>query len=1007
VNFPVATFEVSDRHASANNIFSRTVTTRAYVHDDAASYSATLSGYSSLTTHYTVGKNVAPRFLVGGSSLSFSNNGINWYDASTNIPLTTINDIEYNGTVYVAGGSNANHTFAYSDNGTDWYSGGNTTITSVCNAVRWGGYPQKFMAVGSGGNAIAYSVGGLHWTGLGTAMFGGTPVGQTIEWNGSFWLAGASNGSTYKLARSVDGSNGWVGIDISNTAANSIYQVMWNGGQWIIGGNTNAGTGLIAYSTDALSWTAVASCPITTRVTGIAYNGNRVVAVGNGAGNTMAYSDDFGITWTGLGVTLLPNTSPTSIHKVEWHINKFIVAGTNTSGRILYSLDGFNWKVASGSSLTSCRAIASSSRMQHPVQFTANSVISSNSVSRDGGHTWAPILADNNVHVAAFNGKMAIFGQGENGNTYVSYDLTTAFKITTANTDPSGVRALEWNGVHWLMGGVSHGATSRHLLLSYDGLNWKPVATTFMTSGYYVTGMDWSPTLSRWCVSVQTGATTNQMIYGDGLNWSLASTAVGGGPVRWTGTSFIAAVNDSASTKIAVSQDGIVWATRTLGSYGQVQSIVANDTTIILGTYPNSTSVEAILKSIDSGATWTAVGGINQNYSHTAAVYDGIRYLIKTDNPVNSIRSSYDGITWTSIGGNLPGLGLAWTKPNTGVMTIYQPTIVCGSGNSSTMAFSKDGLFFKSLGDSLFSNRCNYAGWNGRMWIACGKGAANTLGYSYDGLVWTGLGASVFSEQANHVIWNGARWVAAGEGGNTLATSVDGLVWTGLGTSAFDTSGQCVQWNGSVWLAGGAGSVNTLAYSADGVSWTGLGKPLDTATNDVQWIGTQWVIVGKSTTSNLIMFAADHLGTWTASSSQPFTTSANSVFWNGRITVAVGEGTNTIASSADLGASWTGLGTSVFSTRGNEVAWNDKRWVATGSGTNTIAYSNDGATWWPCIGNGILTEGLGIGSNPKVGATFIKSAISLNNREKVCVNSPIYYDTGVADDTSLVFNLNI
>jgi hypothetical protein len=198
-----------------------------------------------------------------------------------------------------------------------------------------------------------------------------------------------------------------------------------------------------------------------------------------------------------------------------------------------------------------------------------------------------------------------------------------------------------------------------------------------------------------------------------------------------------------------------------------------------------------------------------------------------------------------------------------------------------------------------------------------------------------------------------------------------------------------------------------LAYSADGVSWTGLGKPLVTATNDVQWIGTQWVIVGKSTTSNFIMFAADHLGTWTASSSQPFSTSANSVFWNGRITVAVGEGTNTIASSADLGASWTGLGTSVFSTRGNEVAWNDKRWVATGSGTNTIAYSNDGATWWPCIGNGILTEGLGIGSNPKVGATFVKSAISLNNREKVCVNSPIYYDTGVADDTSLVFNLNI
>jgi hypothetical protein len=956
---------------------------------------------------YTVGKNVVPRFIVGGNSLSFSNNGVNWYDASTNIPLTTINDLEYNGFVYVAGGSNANHSFAYSENGTDWFSGGNTAMTT-CNAVRWGN--GRFMAVGSGGgNAIAYSVGGLHWTGIGTSMFGGTPAGQTIEWNGSFWLAGASGTTTYKLARSIDGSNGWVGVDISNTAANSIYQVMWNGSQWIIGGNTNAGAGMIAYSTNASVWTAVASCPIGTRVTGLAYNGNRIVAVGNGSGNTLAYSDNFGATWTGLGTTLLPNTSPTSIHKVEWHVNKFIVAGTNTSGRILYSMDGLNWKISTGSGLSSCLAITSASRMQHPLQFTANAVISGNYISRNGGTTWSQIFADNNVHVAAYNGKMAIFGQGENGNTYVSYDLTTAFKITTANTDASGVRALAWNGAHWLMGGTSHGATSRHLLISYDGFNWKPVGTSFMTSGYYVTGMDWSPSLSRWCVSVQTGASANQIIYSsDGLAWSLASTAVGGGPVKWTGTYFMAAVNDSASTKIAVSQDGISWVTRSLGSYGQVESIIVDETssTFIVGTYPNSTSVEAILKSSD-GVVWTAVGGTNQNYHHTGAVWDGTRYLIKTDNPTNSIRVSYDGTTWTSVGGNVPGLGIAWTNPVVGCLTVYQPTIVCGSGNSSTMAFSKDGIFYKSLGNTLFSGQGNYAAWNGRMWVACGSGN-NTLGYSYDGTAWTGLGATVFSVQANHVAWNGARWVATGSGGNTLATSVDGIVWTGLGTSVLDVSGICVQWNGTTWLAGGTGSSNTLAYSADGVSWVGLGtSAMDVVVNDVQWIGTRWVVAGKSTGGNLIVYAADHLDSWTASGSQPFTTSANSVFWNGQVTIAVGEGGNTIASSTDLGSSWTGQGTSIFSSKGNGVAWNDKRWVIVGTGTNTVAYSNDGTTWWPCIGASMFTEGVGIGSNPKVGSTYVKSAVVLNNREKVCVNGPIYYDSDVANDTSLVFNLNI
>jgi hypothetical protein len=967
-----------------------------------------------MTTIYTIGKNVRPTLIVGGNSLTFSNNGINWYQSATNISLSNINTLEYNGTVYVAGGTGTSDSLAYSDNGTTWYSGGNTITT--CNEVKWGGYGPRgasmFLATGSAsnGNSMAYSLGGLHWTGLGNAMFGGntaTVQGQAIEYNGQYWLAGASNGAQHNLARSVTGTTNWIGID---TSANSIYDILWNGCQWIIAGNTTAGAGYIAFSTNdlATAFTVVTS-PINTRVTGLAYNGGRTVAVGNGSGNTIAYSDDFGATWTGLGTTLLPNTSPTAIHKVAWHINKFIIAGTNASGRILYSSDGLNWKTTTGAGLSSARAIISSSHLENPLRFTSNGVISGNYVSFDGGSNWNQMFSDN-ISTAVYNGKYAVFAQGENGNTYVAYDLMSAFKITTANTDPSGVKALEWNGTHWLMGGTSHGATSRHLLLSYDGYNWKPVATNYMTSGYYVTGMDWSPSLNRWCVSVQTGATTNQIIYSsDGLTWSLASTAVGGGPVRWVNTYFMAAVNDDSTTKIAVSQDGITWVTRSIGSYGQVQSIVADETgsTFIIGTYPNSTSVEALLKSSD-GTTWTPVGGTNQNYRHTGAVWDGLRYLVKTDNSANSIRVSYDGTNWTNVGGNIPGQQLSWTKPHIGALTIYQPSIALGTGNN-TRAFSRDGIFYKSLGNTLFTDQGNYVGWNGRMWVACGKGN-NTLGYSYDGLAWTGLGTSIFSIQANHVAWNGSRWVATGEGTNTLATSQDGINWSGLGTTTFDASGLSVNWNGTTWLAGGAGSTNTLAYSADGLSWTGLNKPLDIAVNDVEWTGTQWIIVGKSTTANLIMYTTNETGQtgWSASASQPFTTSANSVFWNGQTTIAVGEGTNTIATSTDLGQTWTGQGTTTFSTRGNEIAWNDKRWIAAGQGTNTLVYSNNGTTWWPCIGgNTLFTEGIGIGTNPKVGTTPVRSAITLNNREKVCINTPVRYDSDLADDTTLVFNLNI
>jgi hypothetical protein len=86
--------------------------------------------------------------------------------------------------------------------------------------------------------------------------------------------------------------------------------------------------------------------------------------------------------------------------------------------------------------------------------------------------------------------------------------------------------------------------------------------------------------------------------------------------------------------------------------------------------------------------------------------------------------------------------------------------------------------------------------------------------------------------------------------------------------------------------------------------------------------------------------------------------------WNGTMWVAVGTGTNSIAYSYN-GVIWTGLGTSIFSGASN-VAWNGMRWVAVGSGltgNNTIAYSNDGLIWTG-LGKTIFSnEGRGVAWN--------------------------------------------
>ena len=79
--------------------------------------------------------------------------------------------------------------------------------------------------------------------------------------------------------------------------------------------------------------------------------------------------------------------------------------------------------------------------------------------------------------------------------------------------------------------------------------------------------------------------------------------------------------------------------------------------------------------------------------------------------------------------------------------------------------------------------------------------------------------------------------------------------------------------------------------------------------------------------------------------------------------VALGNGTNTIATSTD-GITWVGSGKSIFSQYGYGVAWNGSMFVAVGRGTNTIATSPDGITWTG-LGTSIFSlYGFGVASSP-------------------------------------------
>jgi hypothetical protein len=868
-----------------------------------------------------------------------------------------------------------------------------------------------FVACGTGTNTCAYSYDGINWnasSNSNTILLGAT-MPCALGWNGMYWLLG-SDATTNKIAISNDGIS-WSGLGGSSTFSGICSSLLWTGSVWIGGGSTSLSAGVLAFSfNNGSSWTS-ASCPITTRVTGLATNSQLIVAIGytsaSGTGNTLAYSTDvYGTSWKGLGTTPFNNFTANSFNSVKWANNKFVAFSKDTTNRIAYSYSGSTWITSSTSnSIFTSGAIGGdcATMLPHTITFPTNALINGNLISRDNGLTWAKTNGYTSANSIGWNGNKYIFGSAPGSSSYITSDISGSYSQIQFGTDPSGINVIKWNGTQWLIGTLS--SSTNQVMLSYDGLNWTTTTVSnFAQANYPCNGISWNGTL--WVVSGVTASATYIAYSGDAMNWAQASSTLGGGPVEWNGSYFLCGGPVSGTTtNFAISSNGVNWSAINAGSFGTVQGIAWNGNIWVATT--NSTSSAGIITSAD-GYNWTGVGG-TQTYSHKGVVWNGLYFVVSTNNTI--IRYSYDSVTWTNVSlSQSSGNSVLWNTPNIGTMNIQQPTIVGGVGTNTTLAYSVDGINYKSLGKNIFTTGCYCVLWNGNLWVAGGEGT-HTLAYSYDGLLWVGLGSSIFTSACYAISWNNNVFVATGAGGNTIATSSDGKTWTGLGTSIFDVSGLSVNWNGSVWMALGNGSTNTMAYStnANGTDWVGMGKTTFTSQgNHIVWMLNKWVACGAG--GNTIAYTNSSGGStgWTATGSSAFSISGNSLFWNGSIAVAVGTGTgNTIATSSD-GITWTGRGVTVFSSAGNDVTWNTKRWIACGSGGNTIAYSYNGTTWYSAVNTtSLFTNAICAGTNSKIGTFVVNSGLYMNTNDVLVVNTPRQYDESITSDSAISINMNL
>ncbi len=766
------------------------------------------------------------------------------------------------------------------------------------------------------------------------------------------------------------------------------------------------GTNTLAYSTDGIAWTGLGNTIFDTMGKCSLWNGSMWVAGGEGSIHTLAYSYD-GITWTGLGNTIFA----TYVNGLAWNGSMWIAVGVGWQNTIAYSYDGINW-----------------------IGLGINVFSSGNAVAWNG-ELWVAV------------------GQGTNVITTSTDGIT--WTTTATNTFSTRGTAIIWTGTNWIAGGLDQ-ENFFTLKYSTDGLTWTNSESTIrFTANCY--GFAWNG--SR---VVATGSGTYTILYSDdqGLTWTNASSGsfstIGYG-VAWNGTMWVAVGNDNSGNYIKYSYDGDIW-------YNVVENIFTTSGRNV-GWNAMRRNKILMQKKYEFVATGDgnqniaySSDGINWNLvASNGELADEPLYCVASNNIIwiagrelfhtnqNTMGYSYDGITWTGLGliFNEMCLGVAWN----GFMW------VAVGRTSPTIAYSYDGINWTDTGSTFFINGRKVA-WNGKYWLAVGNGTFS-VARSYDGITWTGI-STVFNN-CNTIIWTGNWWVAGGNitGSNTFTImySNDGTVWTdasgtplqvcrGLGqngnqlvavgtrlgtnkniiysndygltwtdddvVSDFSSVGYDVAWGG-IWVAVGLNNNNvsikysydrktwvnitntnigqgysvgvrtifteisiqhptiavgtsdnhTLGYSLDGIQWTGLGKTIfSTSGNSVAWNGIMWVAGGQGD-SNTLAYSYDGL-TWTGLGKTIFSTSVNGLAWNGEMWVAGGQGTtHTIAYSYD-GINWSGLGKTIFSTAGNAVAWNGSMWVAVGSGSTTIATSTDGIIWSTTATNTFPSRGIAI-----------------------------------------------
>ena len=272
-------------------------------------------------------------------------------------------------------------------------------------------------------------------------------------------------------------------------------------------------------------------------------NIGRSIALGSGT-NTLAYSNDNGLTWIANGVTMFSIDGRCA----TWSGTRFVAGGTGVSNTLAYSNDGINWVGLGLIFSTKCSGICWNGTRFVAVGTGASTVYYSND-----GITW--VAASGTVfgttgNAVAWNGTYFVaVGAGTNSIIYSADGITwtgLGLIFTTAGY------GIAWNGTRFVAVGDDTTNTIQYSTTGISG--WTGAGkTVFTTIGY---GVAWNGTRFA-------GVGTGTYTFGystDGTSWTQNGTiglTTGGYAISWNGARFIAGGTGTNTT--AYSTDGLTW----------------------------------------------------------------------------------------------------------------------------------------------------------------------------------------------------------------------------------------------------------------------------------------------------------------------------------------------------------------------------------------------------------------------------------------------------------------